>query len=62
MLTRNVRGVPIKDADLVDDRTVRLWLRDRGFHKRLVQVEDCQGSVQIVDKTERGRVQCGASG
>jgi hypothetical protein len=42
----------IKDADLADDKTEKLWLRDRDLHKRLVQVEGCQGRVQIADKTE----------
>jgi hypothetical protein len=42
----------MKDADLADDKTERLWLRDRDLHKRLVQVEGCQGRVQIADKTE----------
>jgi hypothetical protein len=42
----------IKDADLVDDKAVKAWLKNRGLHKSLVQVEEFQGRVQIVKKAE----------
>jgi hypothetical protein len=43
----------IRDADMVDERTVKKWLKARGQHKTLVQVQDIDGHVQISykDKT-----------
>ncbi|KAJ4018869.1 hypothetical protein NW761_014939 [Fusarium oxysporum] len=40
----------IRDADTVDDKTVKSWLKDRGLHKTLVRVEHVQSHVQLVEK------------
>ena len=40
----------IKDADTVDDKMVKKWLKARGLHETLVQVKDVQGHVQLVQK------------
>ncbi|KAH7459081.1 hypothetical protein FOMA001_g20304 [Fusarium oxysporum f. sp. matthiolae] len=40
----------IRDADMVDDETVKSWLKDRGMHETLVRVENVQNRVQLVEK------------
>ena len=40
----------IKDADTVDDKMVKKWLKARGLHETLVRVKDVQGHVQLVQK------------
>ncbi|KAJ3545817.1 hypothetical protein NM208_g2324 [Fusarium decemcellulare] len=40
----------IRDADVVDDKTVESWLKTRGLNKTLVRVETVQGRVQLVKK------------
>jgi hypothetical protein len=40
----------IRDADTVDDKTVKSWLKDRGLHKTLVRIEHVQSRVQLVEK------------
>ncbi|KAF5003869.1 hypothetical protein FDECE_9617 [Fusarium decemcellulare] len=40
----------IRDADMVDDKTVESWLKARGLNKTLVRVEAVQGRVQLVKK------------
>ncbi|KAI1047608.1 hypothetical protein LB505_012691 [Fusarium chuoi] len=40
----------IRDADTVDDKTVKSWLRDRGLDKTLVRIEHVQGRVQLAEK------------
>ncbi|KAJ9419390.1 hypothetical protein FOXG_19701 [Fusarium oxysporum f. sp. lycopersici 4287] len=40
----------IRDADTVDDKTVKSWLKDRGLSKTLVRVEHVQSRVQLVEK------------
>ncbi|KAK7592047.1 hypothetical protein V3481_006682 [Fusarium oxysporum f. sp. vasinfectum] len=40
----------IRDADTVDDKTVKSWLRDHGLNKTLVRVEHVQSRVQLVEK------------
>lgn len=40
----------IRNADIVDDKRVKTWLKARGLHKTLVQVEAVQGRVQLVQK------------
>ncbi|KAF4447978.1 hypothetical protein F53441_8569 [Fusarium austroafricanum] len=40
----------IRDADTVDDKTVKAWLEGRGLNKTLVGVEHVQGRVHLVEK------------
>ncbi|KAI3567769.1 hypothetical protein IWW34DRAFT_796858 [Fusarium oxysporum f. sp. albedinis] len=40
----------IRDADTVDDKTIKSWLKDRGLNKTLVRVEHVQSRVQLVEK------------
>ncbi|RKL08878.1 hypothetical protein BFJ70_g16733 [Fusarium oxysporum] len=40
----------IRDTDTVNDKTVKLWLKDRGLHKTLVGIERVQSRVHLVDK------------
>ena len=42
----------IKDADTVDDKMVKKWLKARALHETLVQVKDVQGRVQLVQKNK----------
>lgn len=42
----------IKDADTVDDKIVKTWLKARDLHETLVQVEDVEGRVQLVQKNK----------
>ena len=42
----------IKDADTVDDKMAKKWLKARGLHEKLVQIKDVQGRVQLVQKNK----------
>jgi hypothetical protein len=42
----------IRNADMVDDKTVKKWLKSQGMDRTLVRVEDVEGRVQLVRKTK----------
>jgi hypothetical protein len=37
---------------MVDDKTVKKWLKSQGMNRTLVRVEDIEGRVQLVRKTK----------
>ncbi|KAF5612806.1 hypothetical protein F25303_14315 [Fusarium sp. NRRL 25303] len=37
----------IRDADTVDDKTVKSWLKDRGLHEKLVGIEHIESRLKI---------------
>jgi hypothetical protein len=42
----------IRDVDIVDDKTVSVWLKARGLHEVSVHIESIQGHVQLVTKNK----------